>query len=203
LAGSNDLTIQEAIHLYISAWAAPFQKILDSPTGAKFFAAGFASLQWVTQGVLNVDLFILVWVLLLGISGWDYFIGGRRAHMARRFNDDISRAKLLGKVNGLAMMWFVYAAESLVARAGFDTHSLAAASLTALLIIEEARSLNRHHKALLGTPIPMLGELLDGIGGAITRRVSFSPKHAAEEGAVPPDPSQVELPLSPSQDGVG
>lgn len=155
--------------LYSTAPLIPLGKIADAPPGVWVAATAIGA----TEFLLRLDLFVLAWALLLGVTVFDYAIGSVRADIEGRYDDDIRRAKLLGKVVGLAMVWFVYAAELLlVYRVGVATGSLLAVTLTVLLIFDELRGLNRHKRELTGRPVPLLGDALDWLERILSQRIA-------------------------------
>lgn len=162
--------------LYSTAPLIPLVRIADAPPGVWLAAAAIGA----TEFLLRLDLFVLAWFLLFGVAAFDYAIGSVRADIEGRYDDDIRRAKLLGKVTGLSVMWFVYGAELLVLRAGLDTGRVFSVTLTALLIIDELRGLNRHKRELTGRPVPLLGDILDWLERILSRRIAPPTEPAPE-----------------------
>lgn len=159
--------------LYVAAILTPLLTIRESPLEVKMAALGVG----IVQFILHIELFLLVWALLAAVTLFDYVIGSARARMAGTWCEDISRAKLLGKVLGLGIVWMVFAAEVLVGRAlDASTSGAVAITITALLVLDEARSLNRHKKDLTGRAVPGLGTLIDWMDGVLARRLPSAPK---------------------------
>jgi hypothetical protein len=143
--------------LYHAAILAPVERIADTPAWAKAWAITAA----VPALLGRADLFVLVWFVLLGASAMDYVIGSTRASIEGRHDEDISRAKLLGKAISLVAVVLLRLTEALLLKGGIDTGGAAAVGVSALLLLDELNSLNRHKSEVTGKPIPGLGQLLD------------------------------------------
>jgi len=171
--------------LYSAALLAPVQRVADSPPWVK----AWAMVAVAADVVLGLDLFVLAWFLLFGVTATDYLAGSLRAHWENRHNEDVARAKLLGKAIGLVVTVFLRLGEALLLKAGFNTFGAAALLVTFLLFLEENRSLNRHKKELTGRGIPGLSQMLDAMETVVRR--AFPGAAALAPAAAPapePDP---------------